>query len=89
MLWYAIEFYAAAIATDDAIGEKAGHQVTAPVSVNYLIGHSIELALKAYVLQAGGDLALIKGIGHRLRDGYRVACERGLNEHFRPITDCP
>jgi len=87
MLWYAIEFYAAAIATDDAIGEKAGHQVTAPVSVNYLIGHSIELALKAYVLQAGGDLALIKGIGHRLRDGYRVACERGLNEHFRPTNE--
>lgn len=87
MLRYAIEFYAAAIATDDAIGETAGHDITAPVSVNYLIGHSIELTLKAYVLQAGGDLALIKRIGHRLREGYRVACELGLGEHYRPTDE--
>lgn len=87
MLRYAIEFYAAAIATDDAIGDMKGHEIIAPISVNYLVGHSIELALKAYVLQSGGDLALIKTIGHRLREGYRVACERGLNEHFRPTDD--
>lgn len=84
MLRYAIEFYAAAIATDDAIGDMSGHEVIAPISVNYLIGHSIELALKAYLLQNGGDLALIKKIGHQLRDGYREAQMRGLDAHFAP-----
>jgi hypothetical protein len=55
--------------------------------VNYLIGHSIELALKAYVSHAGGDLALLRKIGHHLREGYCVACELGLNDHYLPTDE--
>ena len=32
MLRYAIEFYAAALATDDAIGDMDGYEITAPDS---------------------------------------------------------
>jgi hypothetical protein len=36
MLRYAIEFYAAAVATDTAIGDSPGYEITAPTPVNYL-----------------------------------------------------
>jgi hypothetical protein len=46
MLRYAIEFYAAALAADRAIGDMGGYEITAPTPLNYLIGHAIELGLK-------------------------------------------
>jgi hypothetical protein len=67
-LRYAIEFYAAAIAAYDALKRKG--MPVAPVAVNYLLGHSIELALKAYLLQHGAKLVHLKrNLGHNL-----VAC---------------
>jgi hypothetical protein len=66
MLRYAIEFYAAALATDDAIGDMDGYEITAPTPVNNLIGHAIELGLKAYLLHSGHSLADIRAIVHRL-----------------------
>ena len=67
-LRYAIEFYAAAIATYDAL-RRQGVPV-APVPVNYLLGHAIELALKAYLLEHGATLEHTKrDLGHNL-----VAC---------------
>lgn len=84
MLRYAIEFYAAAIASDDAIGDSRGYEITAPTPVNYLIGHSIELGLKAYLLQKGVGLDRIHKIGHRLRVAYDEAREHGLDDQFGP-----
>lgn len=84
MLRYAIEFYAAALATDDAIGDEDGYEVTAPISVNYLVGHAIELGLKAYLLHQGRSLADIKAIGHRLCLAYEEARKLGLDTHFQP-----
>jgi hypothetical protein len=87
MLRYAIEFYAAAIATDDAIGDTDGYEITAPTPVNYLIGHAIELGLKAYLLQSGRSLADIKSIGHRLCLAYNEARKDGLDAHFQPAPE--
>jgi hypothetical protein len=84
MLRYAIEFYAAAVATDAAIGDSAGYEITAPPPVNYLMGHAIELGLKAYLLHRGRSLADIKSIGHRLRFAYDEARKLGLDEHLPP-----
>jgi hypothetical protein len=84
MLRYAIEFYAAAVATDRAIGDTAGYEITAPIPVNYLMGHSIELGLKAYLLQQGVGLRRIHKIGHRLRVGYDEARRFDLDSHFPP-----
>jgi hypothetical protein len=84
MLRYAIEFYAAAIATDEAIGDIDGYEISAPTPVNYLIGHAIELGLKAYLLQHGVGLDGIKRIGHRLCLAYSEARNHGIDDHFKP-----
>lgn len=84
MLRYAVEFYAAAIATDDAIGDTDGYEITAPTPVNYLIGHAIELGFKAYLLQKGRTLADIKAIGHRLCFAYEDARKLELDNYFAP-----
>jgi hypothetical protein len=84
MLRYAIEFYAAAIATDDAIGDTDGYEISAPTPVNYLIGHAIELGLKAYLLQKGRSLTNIKAVGHRLCLAYDDARKPGLDHYFAP-----
>jgi hypothetical protein len=84
MLRYAIEFYAAAIATDAAIGDIDGYEITAPTPVNYLMEHAIELGLKAYLLQQGVGLDRIHKIGHRLRVAYDDARRYGLDEQFPP-----
>jgi hypothetical protein len=80
MLRYAIEFYAAAMITDDAIGDRD----VPPTPVNYLIGHAIELGLKAYLLQQGVGLDRIIRIGHRLCIAYEEARKYGLDDHFKP-----
>jgi hypothetical protein len=84
MLRYAIEFYAAAIATDRAIGDSPGYEITAPTPVNYLMGHAIELGLKAYLLHTGHSLADLHTIGHRLCVAYSKARVAGLDAHFQP-----
>jgi hypothetical protein len=58
-----------------------------PTPVNYLIGHAIELGIKAYLLQRGRSLADIKSIGHHLRTAYKEARELGLDEHFQPEAE--
>ncbi len=87
-LRYAIEFYAAAIATDDAIGDMPGHEAIAPITVNYLIGHAIELGFKAYLLHCRVPLDHIKNkIGHRLVQARDEAMALGLGSHFQPKAE--
>src|ERR1700756_3132101 len=84
MLRYSIEFYAAAIVTDRAIGDMDGYEISAPTPVNYLIGHAIELGLKAYLLQQGVGLDGIKKLGHELCTAYGEARARGFDDHLKP-----
>ena len=80
LLRYAIEYYAAAEATDDAIGDEHGHGVHAPMVVNFLVGQSIELALKAYLLHAGASVEELKArkFGHDLTALFDEALTRGF-----------
>jgi hypothetical protein len=84
MLRYAIEFYAAGLVTDDALGYEHGYEVIAPITVNYLIGHAIELGLKAYLLHVGFSLDHIRyEIGHDLQKGFDRAMAKGLNKQLK------
>ena len=50
MIRYAHEFMEAALAVDEKMGSKPGFEIVAPIPALYLLGHSIELSLKAYLL---------------------------------------
>ena len=68
---YAREFMEAALAADDKIGNKAGHEIIAPVSVMYMVGHSIELILKAYLISKDIKENRLRNIGHDLEKCYK------------------
>ncbi len=50
-LRYAIEFFAASGAVDDCLGRDRAYVFIAPISALFLMGRSIELGLKAFLLQ--------------------------------------
>ncbi|MDK9558269.1 hypothetical protein QQF73_11615 [Marinobacter sp. M216] len=79
---YAKEFLDCALAADETIGERPGYEIIAPVPVMYLIGHAIELSLKAFLSSKNislSDLAS-KRYGHDLVKCYDKACELGLRD---------
>lgn len=45
LLRYGAEFMEAALAADEKMGRKEGHEIVAPVPVMFLVGQAIELAL--------------------------------------------
>lgn len=46
---YEYDFLEAALALDGAVGHKVGYEIIAPIPVLYLVDHSIELSLKAFL----------------------------------------
>ena len=47
---YANEFLEAALVTDEKMGSRKGYETFAPIPVMYLVGHSIELSLKSFLI---------------------------------------
>lgn len=85
MLRYAFEFYAAGMAADDVLIEDREYEQMPAIPVFYLVGHAIELGLKAFLLQQGVTLNEIrdpKKYGHNLQPAYEEALQRGLDKHF-------
>ena len=80
MARYGYDFLEAAFAVDETVGRNDGYEVVAPVPVLYLVGHGIELSLKAYLLQHGVTLAELKGLGHNLSACFDRAEQLGLNK---------
>ena len=78
---YARDYYKAAIAADDVLGMQKGYEIVAPAPVMFLVAHSIELALKAYLRYQGASLNEIKGLNHNLLDCWQKAVEKGVDEH--------
>lgn len=67
------------MAADDKLGKKEGYEIVAPIPVMFLVGQSIELALKAYLLAKGVELRkLRRDYGHELHRSLRKAKELGL-----------
>jgi hypothetical protein len=81
---YAREFHEAAMGADCTLGMKPGYEIIAPIPVLYLIGHSMELSLKAFLMHKGVTLDdLPKHFGHDLGKCFEKAIELGL---LRAIT---
>lgn len=78
---YARDFYAAAIAADNALGSEPGYEVVAPVPVMFLVAHSIELILKAYLCHSGLTVEEIKKLNHNLKKNWQAASECGIEKH--------
>ena len=78
MIRYAHEFMEAALAVDDQIGGKPGFEIVAPIPALYLVGHSIELTLKAFLLQNGVAPKKLRNFGHDLHASFRKAKELEL-----------
>lgn len=82
---YAREFFDCAMAADAKVGIRLGFEIIAPIPVMYLVGHSIELCFKSYLVFEGVSLhALrIKRYGHDLVKCLKKAKELGLNTHVK------
>lgn len=78
MTRYAHEFLEAGLAVDDAMGHRRGFEIMAPVPALYLMGHGIELVLKAYLLHKGVPLKELYKFGHNLHKSLRKGKELGL-----------
>lgn len=88
MARYSHEFMEAALAVDNEIGTREGFEIVAPIPALYLIGHSIELSLKSFLLHKGVPLRSLrsKQFGHNLHACLRKAKELGLCAHIQ-FTD--
>lgn len=79
---YANEFLDAALITDVGMGGGDEYDFFAPVPVMYLIGHSIELSLKSFLLHSGKTLDDVRyDFGHNLIQAMDAAINEGLDEH--------
>ena len=82
---YSNEFFRAALMVDDKMGTEKGYETIAPIPVMYLIGHSIELSLKSYLIHKGAtEDDLRKEYGHNLTKAFNAASDAGLCD----VIDC-
>lgn len=64
---FACEFMEAALAGDDKMGRRDAFEIVAPVPVLFLVGQSIELVLKSFLLSRGVPLKKLRSdYGHSL-----------------------
>jgi HEPN domain len=76
---YSCEFLEAALITDQKMGRHTGYEIIAPIPVMFLVGQSIELSLKAYLLQREVSLKKLRTkFGHDLHKLLRKAKELNL-----------
>lgn len=77
---YAHDFFDSARALQNQLGKTTSFKLVSPMPSLYLIGRSIELVLKAYLLQHGLTLRALrqKPYGHDLDACQRKAKELGL-----------
>ncbi|MBI1362062.1 MAG: HEPN domain-containing protein [Alphaproteobacteria bacterium] len=75
----AAEFFVAAHAIDSAMVDEPQFQILSPYAAYYLACHSMELAMKAVLVEAGWtEQQLRQNVGHRLTDALQHAKANGL-----------
>lgn len=86
---YAKEFLEAALAVDDIVGMQEEYQRVPPIPVLYLVGHSIELALKAFLVHKGTSVSELRSraYGHDLVKCWEKSIELGLAEIYSYTSD--
>lgn len=82
LIRYAHDIYDSARALKDQLGKETRFELVSPMPSMYLIGHSIELALKAYLLNHQLTLKELRSkvYGHDLAACENKAKELGLVE---------
>lgn len=82
LIRYSDEFFQAALDVDAGMGREDGFEVHAPIPVLHLAAHSIELALKAYLVHRGVTLRKVRSkFGHDINKCLRKAEQLGLLTH--------
>lgn len=74
----ALEYFAAAVATHEALAHGREHAGYAPAPAQNLAGQSIELCFKSYLLQHGETEEALTRIGLDLLKGERAAATKGF-----------
>ena len=73
---------------DNDMGLESGYEIVAPTPVLYLIGHSIELSLKSYLLHNGTEESELRtGYGHDLMKAFDSANSAGLSQFVDIVPD--
>lgn len=84
---FAYEYLNAAFAVVAAHSRQKVIDRPAPVPVLYLLGHSIELSLKAYLRHRGRTVHQLRKAGHDLGKCHRKAKELGLLAVWHPTPE--
>lgn len=71
--------FEAAKSADDSVGHWPGYEIAAPPPVMTLCAHSIELSLKAYLLDNGVDEKTVRNLSHNLEACLEMCKELGAN----------
>jgi hypothetical protein len=75
---YAVEYFVSAEVVLKTWSTQTGQANYLPNPLYYLYGHSIELAIKAFLLQSGTTDAQLRKISHGLKKCLTHAKEKGL-----------
>jgi len=77
---YAVEFYEAAVAADEALEDRPEFLSVPSVPVLFLTAHSIELILKSYLRHRGYTLKQLSGLNHNLKKAWEAAVGREIEK---------
>ena len=83
---YSYEYLEAAQVVDEEIGSRPGFEMVPPIPVLYLVGHAIELSLKAFLLKNEISLQQLRSprhYGHNLKTCFHKAQQLGLLSHVQ------
>ena len=82
MLRFAIEYYAMGVIAKPELSDEFGYVTTAPHPITFALGRSIELGLKAFLLEKEMSPKDIKDkLGHNLKICLEEAEARSLADH--------
>jgi len=71
------------VAADHVVGRRPSYEIHAPPPVEYLVAHSMELALKSYLLFGGMSLREVERHRHDLVKLWGSATRRGIGDSIR------
>jgi hypothetical protein len=85
---YAFDYLEAALVVDEQLGRGTEYSRIAPVPAYFLLSHSIELTLKAYLRHCGITMVELasRKYGHNLQVCYDQAIALGLKKLFVPFA---
>lgn len=85
---YAFDYLEAALVVDERLGRGTEYSRIAPVPAYFLLTHSVELTLKAYLRHNDVSVTdLSKKFGHNLQVCYDQSIRIGLDKLFVPFAD--